>query len=166
MKDKIQKIREEVKMVVNRRLNLLNDNYFDLNKEAEGFTNEIMDIIDSMQGEPQVKDSAEIQHVNETCKENGNSLTQEPVSEDLEQAIDTYLSTYFGSEQEKQEWPFLKKMAMYFAKWQKKQMMAKAVEVTIAMPYPRLNGYFTQLVDSKEALPFGENIKVLVIKQE
>lgn len=71
--------------------------------------------------EPQVKESAETQHVNETCKENGYSLTQEPVSEDLEAAIDTYLATYFGGEKEKQEWPFLKKMAIHFANLQKKK---------------------------------------------
>lgn len=52
MTDKVQKIREEVEMVINRRLNLLNGDYFDLNKEADGFTNEIMDIIDSLQEEP------------------------------------------------------------------------------------------------------------------
>jgi hypothetical protein len=52
MTDKVQKIREEVEMVVNRRLNLLNGDYFDLNKEADGFTNEIMDIFDSLQEDP------------------------------------------------------------------------------------------------------------------
>lgn len=52
------------------------------------------------------------------------------------------------------------------AQWQKEQMMAKAVDVTIAIPYPRLDGVYTQLVDSKEALPFGDNIKVLVIKED
>ena len=52
MTDKVQKIRKEVEMVVNRRLNLLNGDYFDLNKEADGFTNEIMYIIDSLQEEP------------------------------------------------------------------------------------------------------------------
>ena len=62
--DKVQKIREEVEMVINRRLNLLNGDYFDLNKEADGFTNEIMDII--------------------------NSLQEEPVSEDLEEAARNY----------------------------------------------------------------------------
>lgn len=48
-----------------------------------------------------------------------NALQEEPVSEDLKEAIDTYLATYFGGEKEKQEWPFLKKMAIYFAEWQK-----------------------------------------------
>ena len=37
--------------------------------------------------EYQVKESAEIQHNKETCKENGDSLTQEPVSEDLGEYI-------------------------------------------------------------------------------
>lgn len=52
------------------------------------------------------------------------------------------------------------------AKWQFEQMMAKAVDVSIAIPYPNGNGDYTRLVDSKEALPFGDNIKVLVIKEE
>lgn len=39
---------------------------------------------------PQVKESAETQHVNDMCKENGNSLTQEPVSEDLMDATNNY----------------------------------------------------------------------------
>ena len=58
----------------------------------------------------------------------GNNLQEEPVSEDLEKTIDTFLATYFGSEREKQEWPFLKKMVIHFAEWQKEQMMAKAVD--------------------------------------
>lgn len=99
----------------------------------------------------------------EECKFNKK---EEPVSEGLEAAIDNYLATYFGGEKEKQEWPFLKKMAIHFAAWQKQQLMAKAVDVTIAIPYPNGYGGYTQLVDSKEGLPFGENLKVLVIKKE
>ena len=34
--------------------------------------------------ETQVKESAESQHKDKTCKENGNSLTQEPVSESID----------------------------------------------------------------------------------
>ncbi len=71
--------------------------------------------------ETQVKESVKTQHVDKTCKENGNSLTQEPISDDLEQAIDIILATYFGGEKEKQDWPFLKKMAIYFANWRKQQ---------------------------------------------
>ena len=46
------------------------------------------------------------------------------------------------------------------------QMMAKAVDVTIAIPYQNGYGGYTQLVDSNESLPFGENLKVLVIKED
>ena len=59
MADKIQKIREKIEIAVNRRLNLLNGDYFDLNKEADGFTNEIMSIIDSMQEDPVGEDLEE-----------------------------------------------------------------------------------------------------------
>ena len=119
----------------------------------------------------------------------------EPASEDLEAAIDIYLSTYFGGEKEKQEWPFLKKMAIHFTNWHKQKneskvlteeqcrkirddafelgkdamkqkLMAKAVDVTIAIPYKNGDGGYTQLVYSKEALPFGENLKVFVIKED
>ena len=47
-----------------------------------------------------------------------DTLQEKPVSEGLEKTIDDYLATYFGGEKEKQYWPFLKKMAMYFSKLQ------------------------------------------------
>lgn len=149
--------------------------------------------LDSMQEEPQVKESAKTQHVNETCKENGNSLTQEPISDDLEQAIDTYLATYFGGEKEKQEWPFLKKMAIHFANWQKKkddyaieiahmageeegknimkqQLMAKAVDATVhsdAGGYPYIPQM--ELYNYEKDIPFakeGDKYKVILIKED
>ena len=93
MTDKVQKIREEVEMVVNRRLNLLNGDYFYLNKEADGFTNEIMDIFDSLQ--------------------------EEPVSEDLEEAaknhaVERYRATRDMVLAEKCKWSF-----KAGAEWQK-----------------------------------------------
>ena len=77
MTDKVQKIREKVEIVINRRLNLLNGDYFDLIKEADGFTNEIMNII--------------------------NSLQEESVSEDLTTNKDEYISWSDMSEEEKAE---------------------------------------------------------------
>lgn len=50
-----------------------------------------------------------------------DSLPNEPISEDLEETIDTYLKSYWGGDKEKQEWPFLKKMAIHFAEWQKQK---------------------------------------------
>ena len=52
------------------------------------------------------------------------------------------------------------------AKWKEEQIMAKAIDVSIAIPYPNGDGGYSRIVDSKEALPFGDNIKVLVIKEE
>jgi len=52
MIDKVQKVREKIEIVVNRRLNFFNGCYFDLNEETKGFTNEITDIIDSLQEDP------------------------------------------------------------------------------------------------------------------
>ena len=92
-----------------------------------------------------------------------DSMQEEPVSEDFKQFEETYL------DKEKDEI-----LCIYDrhaglvdgANWQKEQLTAKTVDVTIAIPYPNGDGGYTQLVDSKEALPFGDNIKVLVIKEE
>ena len=54
------------------------------------------------------------------------SLQEEPVIEDLEQAIDNYLATYWGGEKEKQDWPFLKKIAIHFAEWKKNHLWKDA----------------------------------------
>lgn len=48
-------------------------------------------------------------------------IIDKPVNEELEKTIDSFLATYFGSEKEKQEWPFLKKMAIHFAEWRKQK---------------------------------------------
>ena len=112
-----------------------------------------------------------------------DSLQKEPVSEDLEKAIDTYLATYFGGEKEKQNWPFLKKMAIHFAKWQKaqdqktielaedhamlagmekmkKEMMEKAVETTFNVSLP------SGLYDKLWIKGCKDGDKLLVIKKD
>ena len=43
---------EEVERIINRRLNLINGDYFDLNEETNGLTNEIIDTIELLQEEP------------------------------------------------------------------------------------------------------------------
>ena len=99
---------------------------------------------------------------------------QDPAwSEDVEAAIS--LLKHIAEEQEKDYCPYnannLRKAAQYLetcrpqSQW-KEQLMAKAVDVTIAIPYQNGYGGYTQLVDSKEGLPFGENLKVLVIEKE
>jgi hypothetical protein len=96
-------------------------------------------------------------------------LQEEPVSKDLEKAAKHYLysnilydDVYVGNPTDKD----CIEMFKVGANWQKQQMLAKAVDVTIAIPYPNGYGGYTQLVDSKEALPFGDNIKVLVINNK
>ena len=81
------------------------------------------------------------------------------VSNDLEEAAQEY--TEKGSKCQEELDAFKDG-----AKWQKEKLMAKAVDVTIAIPYQNGYGGYTQLVDSKDGLPFGENLKVLVIKKE
>ena len=79
---------------------------------------------DSMQKEPQVKKLAGNQHVNETCKENGNSLTQEPVSEDLEKA-----AIQFATDTETGKVDVVKQSSFFWgAIYHKQQLMAKAVD--------------------------------------
>ena len=79
--DKVQKIREEVERI-------------QLYTQSE-VLKQVLDYINKVQeepvSEPQVKESAEVQHVDKMCKENGNSLTQEPVSKDLEEASKEWL---------------------------------------------------------------------------
>lgn len=65
----------------------------------------------------QVKESMKIQRVNNTCKENGNSLTQEPVSEGLGEYINE-LSKQFPEV----SFAKLSRIAVRVAKWQKEQI--------------------------------------------
>lgn len=98
----------------------------------------VAEFIDSLQEEPQVKESAKSQHINETCKENGNSLTQRSVSEDLEEAAKHYLysnilydDVYVGNPTDKD----CIEMFKAGANWQKQQMMAKAVDGVVTFDY-------------------------------
>ena len=95
---------------------------------------------------------------------------EEPVSEDLEQAIDTYLSTYFGGAKEKQDWPFLKKMAIHFANWQKEQLLVTAVDAVVKVDaggYPYIDRTI-ELYDYDKDIPLakrGDKYKVILIKE-
>lgn len=125
----------------------------------------------------QVKKSLISQHEEKTCKENGNSLTQEPISDDLEEAIDTYLATYFGSEKEKRDWPFLKKMAIHFAQWQKEQLMKDSVLCGVDGWFInnkrncRKNGrfykYYESTITHDKPLPMenGKDYRLITIKE-
>jgi hypothetical protein len=145
MTDKVQKIREEVVRMHN-----------------------LLPIMDG--------DNISVNYADRICRTLEmyiDSLQEEPISEDFEKAlaeewqgyVDRGAATIDVLEDNTQELAFAKGFYRG-ANWQKEQLTAKTVDVTIAIPYPNGDGGYTQLVDSKEALPFGDNIKVLVIKEE
>ena len=124
----------------------------------------LLSYIDSMQEKP----------VSDKLGGINNALIQDrcvqeyPVCDDLEEEIGEFISASIVGIQYCRhaivEWG--KRVARHFTNWQKQQMMAEAVDVTIAIPYQNSEGGYTQLVDSKKGLPFGDNIKVLVIKED
>lgn len=97
-----------------------------------------------------------------------DSLQEEPVSEDLEQAIDNYLATYWGGEKEKQDRPFLKKMAIHFSNWQKQQMLKDTVEAEV-----QWHDGFLLMYDEHEVedlllpdIKVGDKVRLAVIKED
>ena len=90
MTDKVQKIREEVERLKGWNNNVRNSTRHmtlqeeDFNRGKHSSYLEILNFIDSLQEEPQVKKLVGSQHEYKMCKENGNSLTQEPVSESID----------------------------------------------------------------------------------
>ena len=98
-------------------------------------------------------------------------LQEDSESDNLEQTIDTYLATYFGGEKEKQDWPFLKKMAIHFANWQKQQMMKDAIDTIVKVDaggYPYVDRTI-ELYDYDKDIPLakkGDKVKIVVIKED
>lgn len=97
-------------------------------------------------------------------------MQAEPISEDLEEEIKQYCIHHgYLDSLEDCGYTFNEQVgdiARHFANWQKEQLLAKAVDVTITIPYPKGDAGYSQIVDSKEALPFGEKVKVIVIKED
>lgn len=81
----IKKLRKEVKDNI-AELGNSESERIGLFKDLEIYDN-ILSFNDSIQEEPQVEESAKTQHIKEMCKENGDSLTQEPVNKDFEMAL-------------------------------------------------------------------------------
>ena len=148
MTDKVQKIREEIEIVINRRLNLLNGDQFDLNKEVDGFTNEIMNIIDSLQ--------------------------EESVSEDLEEAayhncIDRLSKESIEDFKAGAKWQKEKEYTCYEeafedgAKWQKEHMMIKAIN---AHCFGFQGAALFSFKLPADNYLIGSEVKVIVIKED
>lgn len=186
MIDKVQKIREKVEMVINRRLNLLNGDHFDLNREVEGFTNEIIDIINSLQEEPKIP-----QVFDEGYWER---LGEEPVSDDLEKAANEWdakasftpfymaldgngnpyeirqdYTTHAESFKAGAKWQKEKEYTCYEeafedgAKWQKEHMMIKAIN---AHCFGFQGAALFSFKLPADNYLVGSEVKVIVIKKD
>lgn len=80
MTDKVQKIRQEVEKLKSQLLRGACSSQIAMETRCkEEAYNEVLAILDTMQ-EQHVKESAEIQHEDKSCEDNGNSLTKEPTS--------------------------------------------------------------------------------------
>ena len=103
-------------------------NNYDKALDYEAALEDVRDFIDTLEvKEIQVKESAETQHINEPCKENGNSLTQEPVSEDVVSVAKQYIDSHvFGNEEDKFTRSVLVDMFCSGANWQKNHLWKSA----------------------------------------
>jgi len=178
-KEKLEKVKVEIKRRYDKiiALPIGKDEQWEAIMGAKVATlHSLLSFIDSMQKEPKEcmysKDNYTdedrkvlCEGCEEKCKFNKK---EEPVNEDLEKAVDEYLSTYFGNEQEKQNWPFLKKMAIHFANWQKQQLIAKAVDGFVIEDIEEGNGDFllsAEYLSKDMGLKDRQKVKVIVIKE-
>lgn len=80
MTNKIQKIRQEVEKLKSNLIHGACSSQVAMETRCkEEAYNEVLALFDTMQ-EQHVKESAEIQHEDKSCEDNGNSLTKEPTS--------------------------------------------------------------------------------------
>ena len=116
--------------------------------------------------EEQVKESLIFKHDDKTCKENGNSLTQE---EDLKEAAKHYLysnilydDVYVGNPTDKD----CIEMFKAGAEWQKQQMTANAADMVVGYWMP--NGLMLTVDETENCynIDEGDRVKVIVIKEE
>lgn len=163
MTDKVQKIREEIEIVVNRRLNLLNGDYFDLNKEADGFINEIMDIIDSSQEEPVSKDLEKELSAYVNSKEYTNSIGTSGL---------LLIARHFANWQKQQDQENIElaedHAILAGMEKMKEQMMAKAIDAEVLENYDgKVIKYDETILDEKLSdCKVFDKVKVIIIKED
>ena len=144
MTDKVQKIREEVERLKSQLLRGACSSQIAMETLCkEEAYNEVLDILESLQ--------------------------EEPVSEELEEAAKHYLynnilydDVYVGNPTDKD----CIEMFKAGAKWQKEQMMAKAIDAELYS-----DGMFIPLIGVKDRekvsdIKFGDKVKVIVIKEK
>lgn len=93
---------------------------------------------------------------------------EDPVSEDLNKEIEIWQDYYAGKNDPIQR-ALIKRIARYFAEWQKEQMMAKAIDATIEEPEPllwRVLGELEGLFVAENNLHDEDGVKVIIVKED
>ena len=90
---------------------------------------------------------------------------KEPVSEDLEQAVNAYIG--YAPEVDESSSTYGKRQAFKAgANLQKQQLMENTADVMIRLPYENKDGGYTQLVDTSRPLPIGNNKIAIIFKED
>ena len=100
--------------------------------------------------------------------------SQEPVSEDLEQASEDYRNPWLTYAEDSDGELILtnepcERAFIAGAEWQKQQMMAKAIDATIEEPVPllwRVLGELEGLFVAENNLHDGDGVKVIIVKED
>lgn len=160
-KEKLEKVRAEIERRFEIYLTGARTTFRNGKREA---LRDIISFIDSLQEEPQVKESAKTQHDNETYKENDDSLTRESVSKDLEGEIKRYLHEVYDRDNTVSD------VARHFAEWQKQQMTKEAVNGTFLFGEladgTHIDAIFISDKVVRNKYEKGEKVKVWVIKED
>ena len=108
-----------------------------------------------------------------------NSLPEEPVSEDLEEAANNAVialvpsfgqkysdGSYVSSCRDSFKREELLGLFKAGAKWQKERIMANSTNATIGLPYENKDGGYTHLIDVSRPLSVGNNIIAIIFKED
>lgn len=163
MKDKVQKIREEVERLKNSCASpiVICDtllSFIDSLQEEPSWLKELQSKIDSMSKE-------ELQEVFKKYEKACN-LKEEPVSDDLGDYINE-LSKQFPEV----SFAKLSRIAVRVAKWQKQQMMKDAIEAEIinwASMFTSIKVIEPKRAETmiKEKFDIGDKVKLIIIKED
>lgn len=104
-----------------------------------------------------------------------DSLPNEPVSEDLEKAVDIYINQpsscleYCDNGwEDKTDWQYVEKAFKAGAQWKEQQMMEDAKIYEVESHYDKCIGKYLSpdITLNEHIFKIGDKVKILVIKQE
>lgn len=93
-----------------------------------------------------------------------DSMQEEPVSEDLEEAAQRYNEDMSWC-WEAPKYPHLEAFKAG-ANWKKERIMANSTNATIGLPYENKYGGYTHLIDVLRPLPVGKNKIAIIFKED